>query len=252
MIARIPSIGAPDAATLSRARLFSVCGNLLAFTHAAREQTSAALAALCWEDGRRIADGVAEVRSVDDGVLVRFVNPDGTDDFCGNALLGVCRFLEMQRVRVRSGVLDAVAEGRKSPVLTIAGLDLDIRNTVLRGQPASLVDVGTEHCVTRADSVPTYPLEEVGRHVTRELGANLTVYDVSRGVVAARTFERGVEDETRGCGTGAIAVQVIRGRDQGEVSFPGGTYGVTLRRRQGRTAISIEIAAEAIAFLRDI
>jgi diaminopimelate epimerase len=247
MIARIPPVHRPKSITM-RGQLFSVCGNLLVFAGGSGGPTE--LAALCWENGQRIADGAVDVRSTGGSFVARFVNPDGTDDFCGNALLAVCDYLGTRQARFRSRSYEIFAERRHAVVATIKGLRVTLRETGFREGEVTVVGVGTEHCVLRAESVTQYPLDTIGPLVTRELAASLTVYDFADGVAAARTFERGVEAETRSCGTGALAVQVVRGEGRGNVAFPGGTYTISIDR--GASQLSLELPLDAIRFIRDV
>jgi diaminopimelate epimerase len=45
----------------------------------------------------------------------------------------------------------------------------------------------------------------------RPTGTNVDFISVDNGIVAIRTYERGVEDETLACGTGAVAAGIIAG-----------------------------------------
>jgi diaminopimelate epimerase len=75
---------------------------------------------------------------------------------------------------------------------------------------------GEPHAVAVVDNVWTAPLELWGRSIVGPV--NCTIVSENDGVVMARTFERGVNDETLSCGTGACAAaqalfeRNIRGR----------------------------------------
>src|SRR5699024_7382983 len=68
----------------------------------------------------------------------------------------------------------------------------------------------------------------------RDRGTNVTLAAVDDDGFRQRTFERGVESETRACGTGAVAIVACAkrlSRSNGEkvhVLPPGGSLGVTI------------------------
>lgn len=108
------------------------------------------------------------------------------------------------------------------------------------GLPVTAVNTGVPHAVAFVDGVDAVDVEAVAPPVRNAEvfpeGANVTF--ASRradGGYDQRTFERGVEGETRSCGTGAVAVAAAARRrgavslDAGErvrVSPPGGDLGV--------------------------
>lgn len=83
------------------------------------------------------------------------------------------------------------------------------------------LDVGPPHVVCLLDDLPSLEaldLRQLGPAVRRHphyapRGCNVNFAAVHQGRLHLRTYERGVEDETLGCGTGAVAaVAVLRQR----------------------------------------
>jgi len=108
------------------------------------------------------------------------------------------------------------------------------------GLSVTAVNTGVPHAVAFVDDVAEVDVAEVGPGVRYAdvfpEGANLTVAARrADGGFDQRTYERGVEDETRSCGTGAVAVAAVAQRlglvDRGEavpVHPPGGRLVVTV------------------------
>ena len=79
------------------------------------------------------------------------------------------------------------------------------------------VNTGVPHAVILVDSVDAVDLETVApkirHHTTFPKGANVNfVEKTGKDSIRIRTFERGVEEETLSCGTGATASAVIMHR----------------------------------------
>ncbi len=73
--------------------------------------------------------------------------------------------------------------------------------------------------------------EARAHHDLKPAGANVTFYaESSPGKIKAVTFERGVEDYTLACGTGAVAAALVFAKESGqstiEVQMPGGNMEV--------------------------
>lgn len=200
------------------------------------------------------ADGMMVVRPAAQGGDYRmlFYNADGSPaEMCGNGARCICRFGyenglagEVQTVETASG--------------TVTGCRIDGRNYRVRLNPPSVmepyypVDVdadmflcayvelgvpGLPHAAAHYEGLQTADrsvLLELGRrlrqHCAFPKGANVTFYELTgKDSLRAVTYERGVEDFTYACGTGAgsaVAALTLRGEVSGKgvrVDMPGGT-----------------------------
>ncbi|WP_410765095.1 diaminopimelate epimerase [Haloferax sp. DFSO60] len=112
--------------------------------------------------------------------------------------------------------------------------------TDVEGLTVTAVNTGVPHAVSFVDDVDDVDLEAVAPAVRHAPifpeGANVTLASPDGdGGFDQRTFERGVEGETRSCGTGAVAVVaaakrvgLVEGDDPVRVSPPGGNLSVTV------------------------
>lgn len=185
-------------------------------------------------------------------IRLRYFNRDGTlGELCGNATL--CS----TALSARSGLAPAAAvrlqtdaglvsarQGAGDPEIDVAPVH-DIRPDLSPlGLPTSpdaeqvgFALVGVPHVVIvlpDAAALSAVDVARNGRPIRQHLslqpaGANVNwVAPDGHGGWAYRTYERGVEDETLACGTGAIACAILLTR-WGRASAP-----VTLRTRSGR------------------
>ncbi len=76
------------------------------------------------------------------------------------------------------------------------------------------LNTGSPHHVTMVENLPTYNVKENGSRIRNsdlygKTGSNINfVSQISENEFTIRTFERGVEDETLSCGTGATATAI--------------------------------------------
>jgi diaminopimelate epimerase len=167
------------------------------------------------------ADGVLLVERIGpDRVRVEFRNPDGSPAFCGNGSRCAARFARLRGLAGASMVLEtsvgevpAVVDGDRVrltlPVPRDGGeATVDVRGVQLVGRRIS---AGVPHFVVEAEEPDRAPLDSWGPVVRRHpvFGAEGTNLDLvgrtAGGVLAIRTWERGVEGETLACGSGALA-----------------------------------------------
>ncbi|MFC7155454.1 diaminopimelate epimerase [Halomarina halobia] len=123
----------------------------------------------------------------------------------------------------------------------------------LAGLAVTAVNTGVPHAVAFVDDVDAVDLEAVApvirHHDAFPDGANVTVAsEHDGGGFRQRTFERGVEGETRSCGTGAVAVAAVARRagriDDGPVTIrpPGGD--LTVSFEDGRAYLAGPVVHE--------
>ncbi len=174
----------------------------------------------------------------------RFYNNDGGEaDFCGNGARCVARFAYLKGIAPKkmrfegaAGVVEAVVDGESvtvsvpDPTDLRLNIRLDIppqrrRKTDLTApsQPSSIVmtleghavNTGVPHFVYFVHDISTAEVIGLG-HLIRDheafkpAGTNVDFVEVvDRGTIRIRTYERGVEDETLACGSGAIASALV-------------------------------------------
>jgi diaminopimelate epimerase len=214
--------------------LWDACGNrLLVVVEPATDDellTRSARARDCFHHGERIADGIAWFAPRDGSFRTAFFNPDGSlERLCGNSLLiaaavlakegpvVVCPF-DHAPIRVSFG--EWVEASARVPI------------TSVHHEPHSkgpVLDTGSPHLVIAHDEVEGLELATFARPLVEALGVNVTTYALRGEVASVRTFERGVNAETRACGTGAIAVALAVGHPV-EIRYPGGSYRATAAR----------------------
>ena len=173
------------------------------------------------------ADGVLLLeRELGQDFAMRYFNADGRPaEFCGNGARCLARLaLDLGlggggevRFRTAVGVKRArrSADGRGiellfgevegcGPLETVEALD--------RSFSGRVVQVGVPHFVVPVERVEWVPVKEWGAALRQHArfrpgGTNVDfVARLAPGRVAMRTYERGVEDETLACGSGAMAV----------------------------------------------
>ncbi len=80
------------------------------------------------------------------------------------------------------------------------------------------IDTGSPHHIVITDNVGNEEIVLKGREIrnlpaySRHNGTNVNFAQLLQGKVKIRTYERGVEDETLSCGTGATAVGIMAGK----------------------------------------
>jgi diaminopimelate epimerase len=165
-----------------------------------------------------------------------YINADGSEgELCGNGAMCGARFAFLHgiaparcRFQTPSGVVAAeivepeaphsqqvrIAIADPGPLLSVVGVE--VRGRDLAPQP---IVVGVPHVVVVADDVDGFAdaaeFLQIGRAIRHHpafapAGTNLDVIDVVDGqTLRMRTYERGVEDETLACGTGAVASAIV-------------------------------------------
>ncbi len=167
----------------------------------------------------------------------RFYNGDGSSaEMCGNGARCAARFAYLNGIAPRkmsfetiAGVVEAeiLAEDEQVRLLMTDPFDFRMDMTLLlNGVSHELffVNTGVPHAVlfTESDDIPIKKWgSEIRNHELFEPGGTNVnfVKKLENGILRVRTYERGVEDETMACGTGAVASAMIASL-QGMVESP--------------------------------
>ncbi len=188
----------------------------------------------------------------------RFYNADGSEpEMCGNGGRCAARFAVMQGIapadltfETLAGTIKAEVKDRRVKLL-MAGVgeveleyEIPLEETILFGH---FVKVGVPHVAVLVGDLEGTPVTGWGREVRfhpmfAPAGTNVNFVRMDGPqALSIRTYERGVEDETLACGTGAVASALIAAR-LGQVSSP-----VTVHTRGGE-ALTVFFTPQGEAF----
>jgi diaminopimelate epimerase len=216
-----------------------------------------AIQALCSRGTGVGADGVvfvAEPRRAGASVAMRYYNSDGSRGaFCGNATLCVTR-LAAELGLARHGEVVIEIDGGVVPArLGADGPEIDLPTVVDVSTSVDVLDLapgesrmgfalaGVPHLVVRCGDVEAVDVVERGRALRnssyRTEGMNVNFVSGRAGDWKIRTYERGVEDETLACGSGAISAAILLSR------WSEGGDSTSLVTRSGR-ALTVRLRRE--------
>lgn len=173
------------------------------------------------------ADGllVMEASKIAD-FKMRIFNPDGSEaEMCGNgsrciALYAITKKISGPKMTIETlaGVLDATVRGKTIKVKLTEPREIKWNFCLtIEKCPYHLnfVDTGVPHVVHFVDDLERIDVKNLGAHIRghSEFSPEGTNADfvkvIDKHNIKIRTYERGVEDETLACGTGAVASAII-------------------------------------------
>ena len=173
------------------------------------------------------ADGLLLVeRSTRADFTMRIFNPDGSEaEMCGNgsrcmALFAVTRKVATSHMTIETlaGILNATVRGATVKVKLTEPSSIKWNLCLMINKcpyMVNFVNTGVPHTIHFVDDLDTVDVKNLGGHIRYHdefspAGTNADfVQVVAKKHIKVRTYERGVEDETLACGTGAVASAVI-------------------------------------------
>ncbi len=167
---------------------------------------------------------------------MRFFNADGQEvEMCGNGARCLARFAYLNRIsshkmifKTRAGLIEAEVMDHQVKLkmdyrLTpSAPFSLDLNGAK---ETLSFLTAGVPHVVLMVEDLERVNVVTRGREIRfhphfQPNGTNANFASIENPHrINLRTYERGVEDETLACGTGAIATSIICAH-QGKVASP--------------------------------
>jgi diaminopimelate epimerase len=152
---------------------------------------------------------------------MRIFNPDGSEaEMCGNGIRCAALYKNKKTMKIETlaGILNAELNENGIKVKMTAPLDLQLNinlNIDGRIHQVNYVNTGVPHSVCFVENLPAANVRMLGRllryhkHFEPE-GTNVDFVKImEHDLLCIRTYERGVEDETLGCGTGSVAAALI-------------------------------------------
>lgn len=162
----------------------------------------------------------------------RFFNADGSEaEMCGNGGRCIARLAHLKGIapikltfETLAGIIKAevLEEGVKLQLPLPKNLTCD-RTLLIEGENCLVhsMTVGVPHAVIFVGDLQNCPVVELGRKIRfsehfKPAGTNVNFVCIQEdSMIAVRTYERGVEDETLACGTGAVASALIANKKTG-------------------------------------
>ncbi len=158
---------------------------------------------------------------------MRIFNADGSEaEMCGNGLRCFARFLKDKglssnqlSVEVTDNIypiqmdVNTVSIKMGVPAFMEWNIPLLLDDTIY---PIDLIDTGVPHAVLFVENIDAWDLTKLGPRLRHHAyfqprGANFNLFSLTnrnQQFIRIRTFERGVEQETLACGTGAAACAI--------------------------------------------
>ena len=173
------------------------------------------------------ADGVILVENTDNADFKwRFFNADGSvAEMCGNGARCVARFAYLNNIagsnmsfETLAGLVNAevIEERVKVKMTDPFDLETDVAIEFKNGLTSIYsINTGVPHVVMVKNSIDDIDIVKIGREIRYHdrfspAGTNVNfVCHIKDNTIAIRTYERGVEDETLACGTGAAASAIV-------------------------------------------
>jgi diaminopimelate epimerase len=168
-------------------------------------------------------------------------NSDGREcSMCGNGARTLVQFaadLGLKKDHYRFLAVD----GEHEATLKKNQIELKMQNVQgLKETPLGVaVETGSPHLVVTTKNIENLNLLEAGRALRyaeafAPAGINANFTEWKDDTLWIRTYERGVEDETLSCGTGAIAAAIVASLDKTPI---GNSREVKLRTQGGRLTV---------------
>ncbi len=156
----------------------------------------------------------------------RFFNADGSEaEMCGNGGRCAARFAFLKGIAkedmsfvTKAGIIDARVRGREVKIRLTDPRNLTKPEEItVDGAPLliSSINTGVPHAVHFTGELASFDVVGIGRNIRhherfKPAGTNANFAQVlGRHALMVRTYERGVEDETLACGTGAVASSLL-------------------------------------------
>lgn len=161
------------------------------------------------------SDGIILIENIENqDFKMVFINPDASQSMCGNGGRAAVNFAKKLGMIGQETSFLAI-DGEHTAVVQLNGMTRlkmnDVKN-IEKTLKYTRLNTGSPHDVRLVKNLDKLNVKEEGAKIRYDFGIegiNVNfVEPISDNRFRVRTYERGVEDETFSCGTGAVAVAV--------------------------------------------
>jgi diaminopimelate epimerase len=188
-----------------------------------------------------------------------FINNDGSiGAMCGNGGRCIVHFAYhvLGMIEDPENVKFIAVDGLHSAQIDGDVVTLKMQNVGeigIRNELPFLYSGTTPHNISFVTDIKNYPVIETGRRIrySDPDGVNVNFVEEKDGVFHVRTYERGVEDETWACGTGATSVAIAAHslgmitENVAHIKMPGGDLKISFEKMPDGTYENIWLIGEA-------
>jgi len=154
-------------------------------------------------------------------IKMRIFNADGSEaEMCGNGARCVSLWLKSKFIKIetRAGIIEARVSGDNAKIKLTdpkdikLNLPIKVNNRTVR---VNFINTGVPHAVIFVEGLDKIDVANLGNQIRYHkrfapCGTNVDFVEVlNNNAIKVRTYERGVEDETLACGTGAVASALV-------------------------------------------
>lgn len=177
------------------------------------------------------ADGLMFIEKADNknyDFKMKYFNSDGKEaEMCGNGGRCIARFAFLKgyagkkmRFLAKDGEHTAeIKNGVNVKLKMVNPFDIK-RNIKLKVNGETIIghfaNTGVPHFVVPVNNINSIDVVKIGRQLRfhkffSPAGTNVNFVKIEKNLIIQRTYERGVENETFACGTGAVATAILLG-----------------------------------------
>jgi len=195
---------------------------------------------------------------------MRYYNADGSRSFCGNGARCAVQFaysLGLFKLKARFLAIDGTHEAEL--VNNSVALRMTDVSKWEENEDHFVIDTGSPHYIQFVNRLSEHDIVEIGKKIRysdkyKSIGINVNLVEVRNDKsLTMVTYERGVEDETFSCGTGATAVALtyllktnLKGTHEVLINVKGGNLRVEATQSESFTKIYLIGPAKSVFYGR--